>query len=226
MTTVSATATAPFEYKPPQDPHLTIVHQDDDLLVLNKPSGLLSVPGRLEEHKDCLESRAQATFPTATTVHRLDMDTSGILIMALNKTAHRHLGLQFEKRMTSKTYRARVWGHPKDDQGLIDLPLRCDWPNRPKQMVDHQQGRSAQTNWQVVQREEHTTLVELAPITGRSHQLRVHMLEMGHPIVGDRFYATGQALHASDRLELHAHILKLRHPTGGTHMCFEAPLPF
>ncbi len=216
----------PFVYAPPMEPFLDVVHQDDQLLVLNKPSGLLSVPGRAEEHKDCLESRAQSVYPTATTIHRLDMDTSGLLCMAMNKDAHRHVGLQFEKRMTRKAYIARVWGHLKEEQGEVDLPLRCDWPNRPKQMVDHELGRSALTKWEVVSREDKTTLVKLMPVTGRSHQLRVHMLALGHPIVGDRFYAEGEALSFSQRLHLHAQTLELRHPIGGEYNTFTASCPF
>lgn len=208
------------------EPFLDVVHQDDDLLVLNKPSGLLSVPGRVEAHKDCLETRAQSIYPTATTVHRLDMDTSGLLVMAMNKNAHRHMGLQFEKRMTRKTYMARIWGHPANDAGEVDLPLRCDWPSRPKQIVDHEQGRSSQTRWEVLEREEKTTLVMLTPITGRTHQLRVHMLELGYPIVGDRFYAEGEALSFALRLHLHAQTLEIRHPNGGEYNTFTAACPF
>ncbi len=216
----------PFIYTPPAEPFLDVVHQDEQLLVLNKPCGLLSVPGKAEEHKDCLETRAQSLYPTATTIHRLDMDTSGLLVMAMNKEAHRHVGLQFEKRMTRKTYIARVWGHITEVHGEVDLPLRCDWPNRPKQMVDHELGRSALTRWEVIEREAKTTLVKLMPVTGRSHQLRVHMLAIGHPIVGDRFYAQGEALSFSDRLHLHAQTLELRHPVGGEYNTFTAPCPF
>ncbi|MGJ8527156.1 RluA family pseudouridine synthase [Maritalea sp.] len=215
-----------FVYAPPTDPYLDVVHNDDDILVLNKPSGLLTVPGKAAEHSDCLEKRAQEKFPSATIVHRLDMDTSGIIIMAMHRSAHRHLGLQFERRHTAKTYIADVFGCMQDDQGTVDLPLRCDWPNRPRQMVDHEEGRSAQTGWQALERFENHTRVELTPITGRTHQLRVHMLELGHPILGDRFYATGDALDAADRLRLHAKSLTLHHPTGGKRVTFNAALPF
>ncbi|WP_310621391.1 pseudouridine synthase [Flexibacterium corallicola] len=221
-----SSTTSPFIYAPPTEPHLEILHQDDDILLLSKPSGLLSVPGKALEHRDCLETRAQGVFPSATTVHRLDMDTSGVMVMAMNRSAHRHLGLQFERRKTKKTYLARVWGQICEDEGQVDLPLRCDWPNRPKQMVDHELGRSAQTNWQIIQREEHTTLVKLMPVTGRSHQLRVHMLELGHPIVGDRFYADGEALNFSQRLQLHAHTLEFYHPDGGAWQSFSSSCPF
>lgn len=215
-----------FVYEPPTDPFLSVIHVDDDILVLNKPSGLLTVPGKAAEHSDCLETRAQEEFSSARIVHRLDMDTSGVVIMAMHADAHRHLGLQFERRHTSKTYVADVFGVIDNEQGEIDLPLRCDWPNRPKQMVDHEQGRKALTKWRVIDRTETSTRVELTPITGRSHQLRVHMLELGHPILGDRFYASGDALEASERLQLHALSLTIHHPTGGERLTFEAPLPF
>lgn len=194
--------------------------------MLNKPSGLLTVPGKATEHADCLEARAQEQYAGARIVHRLDMDTSGVVIMAMHADAHRHLGLQFERRHTAKTYIADIFGQIKNDQGEIDLPLRCDWPNRPKQMVDHDEGRKALTKWRVLERHENHTRVELTPITGRSHQLRVHMLELGHPILGDRFYATGEALEASKRLRLHAQSLTVHHPTGGERVTFVAPMPF
>jgi len=215
-----------FVYDPPSDPFLNVIYADNDVLVLNKPSGLLTVPGKAAEHADCLQTRAQKQHPDARIVHRLDMDTSGVVIMAMHADAHRHLGLQFERRHTAKTYIADVFGQIKEDQGEIDLPLRCDWPNRPKQMVDHNEGRKALTKWRVLDRDKNNTRVELTPITGRSHQLRVHLLEIGHPILGDRFYATGEALAASQRLRLHAQSLTVHHPTGGERVTFKAPLPF
>jgi tRNA pseudouridine32 synthase/23S rRNA pseudouridine746 synthase len=215
-----------FEYAPQTDPYLTVLHQDDDILVLDKPSGLLTVPGKAAEHSDCLEKRAQEQFETARIVHRLDMDTSGVVIMAMNAAAHRHLGLQFERRHTKKTYIADVYGVMEDESGTVDLPLRCDWPNRPKQMVDFDEGRKATTHWKVLSRSENQTRVELTPITGRSHQLRVHMLALGHPILGDRFYAEGDALEMADRLCLHAQDLSIFHPNGGETISFHAPCPF
>lgn len=215
-----------FEYAPPTEPYLTVLHQDDDILVLDKPSGLLTVPGKAAEHSDCLEKRAQEQFETARIVHRLDMDTSGVVIMAMNAAAHRHLGLQFERRHTKKTYIANVYGVMEDECGTVDLPLRCDWPNRPKQMVDFDEGRKATTYWKILSRSEKHTRVELTPITGRSHQLRVHMLALGHPILGDRFYAQGDALEMADRLCLHAQDLTIFHPNGGETMSFHAPCPF
>ena len=215
----------PLLYKPP-DEEIPILHSDGDILVVSKPAGLLSVPGKAAEHADCLESRIQAIYPQARVVHRLDMATSGIMVMAMNANAHRHLGLQFERRHIKKIYVARVWGRVKDDDGEIDLPLRCDWPNRPLQMVDHEQGKSAQTNWQVLEREENSTKLLLKPKTGRSHQLRVHMLAIGHVILGDEFYAAGEALEICDRLMLHAQSLELFHPIGGAINVFNDRAPF
>lgn len=219
-------APAPFVYDPPQEPYLSVLHADKDLLVVDKPSGLLSVPGKAAEHGDCLERRAQQEYPEARIVHRLDMDTSGVMVLAMNAVAHRHLGLQFERRKTAKTYVAEVWGHVADDEGEVDLPLICDWPNRPKQIVSFEHGKSALTKWQVVERGDETTRVRLFPHTGRSHQLRVHMLALGHPILGDRFYAEGAALFAAPRLALHAESLTVHHPTGGERITFQVPCPF
>ncbi|HIP24090.1 MAG TPA: RNA pseudouridine synthase, partial [Rhodobacteraceae bacterium] len=183
------------------------------------------VPGRAAEHADCLETRAKAAFPEALLVHRLDMDTSGVMIFAMNKAAQRHVGLQFERRHTVKTYEALVWGQP-EDAGEVDLPLIVDWPNRPLQMVDHERGKKAHTKWDVLAREATHARVRLMPTTGRSHQLRVHMLAIGHVILGDRFYAKGEALQAAPRLCLHALSLEIYHPTGGARVVFKAPCPF
>ena len=223
---MSQSLPAQFVYDPPLDPYLPVLHADDDLLVIDKPSGLLSVPGKAPEHADCVERRAQDVYPGARIVHRLDMDTSGVMVLARHASAHRHLGLQFERRKTSKIYLAEIWGHPEAEEGEIDLPLVCDWPNRPKQMVSFDFGKPALTRWQVISRSARTTRVRLSPHTGRSHQLRVHMLALGHPIVGDRFYAEGAALEASSRLALHAQSLELHHPTGGDRVRFEADCPF
>ena len=215
-----------FTYSPPSDDGLNIVHVDDDILVLSKPANLLSVPGKTEDHADCLETRALSEFPTATVVHRLDRGTSGIFIMALNAKAHRHLGLQFEKRQTAKTYIAEVIGVVEKDEGIINLPMRTDWYNRPKQMVDTYFGREAITEWKVVLRGSETTRMELHPKTGRSHQLRVHLQELGHPILGDSFYAPPHAVAMSKRLLLHAQTLELFHPSNGERMSFTSPCPF
>ena len=215
-----------FIYNPPVEPRLSVIYRDDDLLVLDKPSGLLTVPGKAPEHGECLEKRARGTCPEARIVHRLDMDTSGIVVLALNAKAHRHLGLQFERRHIKKTYIARVWGLVEKDNGTIDLPLICDWPNRPRQMVDHERGKSAQTDWQVLARQDNSTRVKLTPLTGRSHQLRVHMLSLGHVILGDNIYADALALAAADRLQLHAQSLILFHPADGRTCEFESKCPF
>ncbi|PKG85300.1 RNA pseudouridine synthase [Colwellia sp. 75C3] len=224
-----------FIYLPPMSPYLDIIYQDDDFIVLNKASGILSVPGRLPEHQDCLQNRVQRILPTATIVHRLDMATSGLMIMALNKLAHVAISRQFEQRKTQKTYLARVFGLVALDEGSVDLPLICDWPNRPKQKVDHENGKQSLTHYRVLNRsqEEHdstdeqaSTLVELTPVTGRSHQLRVHMLALGHPILGDRLYASKEALAMKNRLQLHALKLSLFHPKTEKAITFNAPCPF
>ena len=211
-------------YFPPMDP-LDVVHLDHEILVVNKPSGLLSVPGRGALLGDCLITRIQSEYPTALLVHRLDRDTSGVMVFALSPNAQRHLGLQFEKRQTKKTYVARVWGQIKADTGTVDLPIIVDWPNRPKQMICHETGRAAATDWQVINRNRGETRVKLSPKTGRSHQLRIHMLALGHPILGDPFYGTPESQEAT-RLMLHSHRLRLRHPDGGEMMDFRAKLPF
>jgi tRNA pseudouridine32 synthase/23S rRNA pseudouridine746 synthase len=200
------------EYNPPREPWVDIVIEDEDILVVNKPSGLLSVPGRLAEHYDSMWSRVIETYPDAQVVHRLDMATSGLMLMAKHKEAERSLKKQFQYRLTHKVYYARVWGQVEQQEGEIDLPLRCDWENRPRQMVCFEHGKPSQTRYEVVKREAQTTVVRLLPITGRSHQLRVHMQALGHPIVGDEFYSEGEAFDYSDRLELHAAELSFYHP--------------
>ncbi|AJE45141.1 RluA family pseudouridine synthase [Celeribacter indicus] len=212
------------DYAPPQEP-LSILHADHEILVVDKPSGLLSVPGKGEHLSDCLMSRIRAVFPEALLVHRLDRDTSGVMVFALTPHAQRHLGLQFEKRQTKKTYVAWLHGELAPKTGTVDLPLIVDWPNRPKQKVDHENGRPAVTEWRVVRHAEGQTRVRLMPKTGRSHQLRVHMLALGHPIMGDPFYAEGPAREAP-RLMLHAEQLRFRHPDGGAGLSFTAPCPF
>ncbi|WP_086982108.1 bifunctional tRNA pseudouridine(32) synthase/23S rRNA pseudouridine(746) synthase RluA [Vibrio aphrogenes] len=202
-----------LEYLPPTEPWIDIVYQDEHILVANKPAGLLSVPGRLAEHYDSMWSRLREAYPEIEVVHRLDMATSGLMLFALTKEAERHIKKQFQYRLTHKIYYARVWGNVEQDQGEIDLPLICDWPNRPRQKVCHQDGKPSLTRYQVVAREGQTTVVRLLPITGRSHQLRVHMLALGHPIVGDEFYATPDALAYSQRLQLHSAELSFYHPS-------------
>ena len=213
-------------YAPPMRPYLNIVFKDEHLLVLNKPSGLLTVPGKALEHKDSLELRVQRVYPTAKIVHRLDMATSGLLVMALDKDTHRQLSKQFELRQTRKTYIARVYGEVSGERGSVDLPLICDWPNRPKQMVCQQRGKPSLTHWRVLERNDNSTRMELTPVTGRSHQLRVHMLSLGHPILGDRLYAHSDALTMAQRLQLHAKTLGFTHPVTELPLELSAPVPF
>ncbi|MEE9387152.1 MAG: pseudouridine synthase [Paracoccaceae bacterium] len=211
-------------YAPPNDP-LVILHHDHEILLVDKPSGLLSVPGKGPHLADCLIKRVQDVFPEALLVHRLDRDTSGVMVFALTRHAQRHLGLQFEKRQIKKTYVARVWGHVAEKTGTVDLPLIVDWPNRPLQMVDFETGKQAITDWRVQRYGDGETRIRLFPQTGRSHQLRVHMQQIGHPILGDPFYASGDAL-KFPRLMLHAESLRLRHPDGGKGLAFRAKTTF
>ncbi|WP_417482664.1 RluA family pseudouridine synthase [Maricaulis sp.] len=216
----------PFTYAPPPAGPLPIVHADDHILVLDKPAGLLTVAGNSPELADCLEARVRAQYPTATMIHRLDMDTSGLIVLALNARAHAHIGKQFEKRLTRKAYIAIVQGQMAQATGRIDQPMKSDWPNRPKQHVDPVDGRTAITDWQVLETAADHTRLRLAPLTGRTHQLRVHLAWLGHPILGDNLYAPEDALAASDRLCLHAETLEFRHPDGGAPVRFESPAPF
>ena len=211
-------------YLPPQEP-LRIVHADAEILVVDKPSGLLTVPGRGEGLEDCVEARLRALHPEALLLHRLDMDTSGILLFARSPEARRHIARQFNKHRVEKTYQALVWGRPAADGGRIEAPLRCDWPNRPLQEV-HPEGRPSTTDWAVLAEEGPLSRLALHPLTGRTHQLRVHLLHLGHPIAGDPFYAKGAAREASDRLALHAQAIRFRHPDGGAWVTYEAPVPF
>jgi len=219
-----ATVFMSSDYNPPQDP-LVFLHDDHEVVLVNKPEGLLSVPGKGEHLSDCLMERVKAVFPTALLVHRLDRDTSGVMIFALTPHAQRHLGLQFEKRMTKKTYIARVWGEMTEKSGTVDAPIIVDWENRPRQKIDFETGRSAQTDWKVVRARDGETRVRLMPKTGRSHQLRVHMLSLGHPILGDPFYAEGPA-RDYPRMMLHSETLQFRHPDGGQGMRITARGPF
>lgn len=192
-----------------------ILYQDEHIMVVNKPSGLLSVPGRLDEHKDSVMTRIQRDFPQAESVHRLDMATSGVIVVALNKAAERELKRQFREREPKKQYIARVWGHPQPAEGTVDLPLICDWPNRPKQKVCYETGKAAQTEYEVLEyAEDNTARVRLKPITGRSHQLRVHMLALGHPILATALRHAGGAgdgpAPAASRRDAHHHPPRLR----------------
>lgn len=201
-----------------------VLAETPSYLVLDKPAGLLSVPGKAEP--DCLERRVEAAYPDALTVHRLDMATSGVCVMARSKAHLAHLQQQFERRQTRKRYEAIVAGHVSDDEGTISAPIICDWPNRPLQMIDHENGREAITHWRVLERRDDRTRVELKPVTGRSHQLRVHMKSLGHPILGDRWYADEKAAAASPRLLLHAAELAFSEPGTSTPVSFQSPCPF
>ncbi|MEL6582518.1 MAG: pseudouridine synthase [Pseudomonadota bacterium] len=207
-------------YHPPKGP-VRVIHQDGTLLVVDKPTGLLSVPGKAKELSDCLLARVERESPGALLVHRLDMDTSGVMVFAQSKAAQRHLGLQFERRHIEKQYLAEVDGIVREDRGEIALPLIADWPNRPLQKVCFETGKPALTAWEVLERRAQTTVLALYPHTGRSHQLRVHCKEISRPIVGDRFYGGPPA----ERLMLHAYTLTLRHPEGGAPHTFTAPPP-
>ncbi|MDO5604634.1 MAG: pseudouridine synthase [Paracoccus sp. (in: a-proteobacteria)] len=213
-----------FVYAPPADPPHILYH-DHEVLVADKQAGLLSVPGRGEDRADCLIARLRGAFPTVLLVHRLDLDTSGVMVFALTPHAQRHLSRQFEERHTHKVYVARVAGRVTQKTGTVDLPLIVDWPNRPRQKVDHEQGRPARTDWRVIRAGDDETRIRLFPLTGRSHQLRVHMAETGHPILGDPLYATGAAA-GYPRLMLHAQSLRFRHPDSGVQISFSAPVPF
>ena len=212
-------------YNPPMEPYISVIHRDADILVLDKPSGLLSVPGRDPALSDSLATRVQKQFPQALMIHRLDKDTSGVVLMSLNRKAHAKIAAQFENRTTEKSYISVVWGNVTEDEGLIDLPLAIDPDNKPRHRVDHDNGKPAQTRWQVLARGENTTRLRLFPLTGRTHQLRVHMKAIGHVMLGDEFYADGEALRAADRLLLHAEELAFCHPDGRS-VKFTIPCPF
>ncbi len=205
---------------------LDIVHQDERLIVFNKPVGLLSVPGIGPDKQDCLARRAAARFPGARIVHRLDRDTSGVLAMALDADAHRDLSGQFERREVRKVYVAVVSGVLSGESGQIDLPMRKDLDDPPRQLIDHEHGRSALTGWRVLGSFGDRSRLELCPLTGRSHQLRLHMQAIGHPILGDDLYAPPEIAAAADRLLLHATSLSLLHPSTGRRIGFEVPCPF
>lgn len=204
------------------------LYQDEHLLITVKPAGLLTVPGRGPEKQDCLIHRLLADFPNSRVVHRLDMATSGLVVVAQSLPALQALSRLFETRQIQKEYTAVVAGLMAEDIGEVTLPLICDWPNRPRQMVCHIHGKSAHTRYRVLERDQvrQHTRVQLLPITGRSHQLRVHMQALGHAILGDEFYAEGAALAAAPRLLLHASRLQFQHPLTGEALDIHAPAPF
>ncbi|WP_233341688.1 pseudouridine synthase [Robiginitomaculum antarcticum] len=220
-----------FDYAPPATDFTPqgrdIIYCDDHIIVASKPPGLLSVDGKSDGHKDSLSSRMAAAYPGARIVHRLDMATSGVIIFARTPEAMRHIGLQFERRHVEKSYIAQISGHPDSDNGEIDAAIICDWPRRPLQMIDFAQGRKAVTRWEVISCDhKNTSRIKLTPVTGRSHQLRLHMLYIRHPILGDRLYAPDAIYAAAPRLYLHAHTLSIFHPAGGARVTFKAPCPF
>lgn len=207
------------------------LYADEALLVFDKPSGLLAVPGRGPDKQDCLAARVQARYPDALIVHRLDMATSGLMVMARGAAVQRELSRAFAAREVSKRYIAVVAGRldaPSQGWGVIDLPIVVDWPNRPLRIVDHTRGKPSLTRWRVLGNDETglRTRIELEPVTGRSHQLRVHLAELGHPILGDALYAPPQVQARSGRLLLHAWSLDFMHPLSGERLAFECPPPF
>jgi tRNA pseudouridine32 synthase/23S rRNA pseudouridine746 synthase len=207
---------------------LGVVHGDAACIVVVKPAGLLSVPGRGEHLQDCVASRVQAMFDDALVVHRLDMATSGLMLFARGAGAQRALSIAFAAREVHKRYVAVVDGLIERDCGAIDLPLMADWPNRPKQKADREHGKPSLTRYRVLARDAaaRTTRVELEPVTGRAHQLRVHLLSLGHPILGDALYAPPEVQARADRLLLHASALRFTHPVSGTPMAFESSATF
>lgn len=207
---------------------MQILYRDKHMLVINKPSGLLSQPGSLT---DSVVHRLEKRFPFLGQVHRLDMSTSGVMVFGLSKKAQSNLSIQFQDRTTFKVYEAIVYGELPCPKGQVNLPIRCDWPNRPKQEI-HNEGRQSLTHWQLINHEKigpnkiPCSRISLIPHTGRSHQLRIHMSTMGFSIIGDYFYAKGEALHASQRLNLHARSLHINHPISGHRMHIESNAPF
>jgi len=201
------------------------LYQDDTLLAVDKPVGLLSVPGRGEANRDCVAARVQAETPGALVVHRLDQATSGVMLFGRGALAQRALSIAFAERRVAKRYEAIVHGLVDDNAGEIDLPLLTDWPNRPRQKVDHERGKPSLTRWRVLSRDEasSTTRLQLEPVTGRSHQLRVHLAAIGHAIVGDTLYAPSAT---GPRLMLHACELRLPHPVDARTLVIVSPLPF
>ncbi|WP_373083934.1 RluA family pseudouridine synthase [Sneathiella sp.] len=209
--------------KPPTDPRFDILYEDGQILVVNKPSGLLSVPGRGDHLADCMESRCQEKFPLARTVHRLDMDTSGVMVLAIGPEVHRSLNKLFADRAVEKHYAAWVTGEVAGTSGEIALPLSADWPNRPRQKVDPVSGKPSLTRWRVTARRAGSTALILSPVTGRTHQLRVHCAAIGHPVLGDRLYGSPEVRKMAPRLQLHAETLAFPHPVTSEPLSFHVP---
>ncbi|MEH6609402.1 MAG: pseudouridine synthase [Halioglobus sp.] len=211
---------------PHSQEEIRILYQDADLLLVRKPDLLLSVPGRHPLNRDCLITRLQEDFPSATIVHRLDLDTSGIMVIPLNKPTHVHISRQFQERRVAKTYTAVVFGQVADDAGVVDLPIARDWENRPRQIICTERGKNALTHFEVLARDSDRTRILLKPVTGRTHQLRIHMRELGHPILGCDMYAHEEALAMASRLMLHATTLGFEHPNTGQWLSGESPPDF
>jgi tRNA pseudouridine32 synthase / 23S rRNA pseudouridine746 synthase len=217
-----------YPYAPPPDLGLDVVHEDAHLLAVNKANGLLSVPGRGAAMQDCLASRVQARWPQALVVHRLDEDTSGLVLFALNADVQRQLSAAFESRTVDKRYTAVVHGLMAHDQGEVTARIGRNWAMRPMRCIDPDDGQSAHTVFKVIQRNTapHTTRVMLQALTGRTHQLRVHMAHIGHAICGDALYGNQEALHAAPRLMLHAQYLAFTHPVTGQSLELYSEAPF
>ena len=215
-------------YAPQSPKNFVLQHVDASLIVVEKPSGLLSVPGRGDDKQDCLIRRVQSEFPDALIVHRLDRDTSGLLVLARGKAMHRHLSLLFQNRLVEKRYVAIVAGKLAQNAGEINLPLTVDWPNRPRHIVDFANGKAALTRYRVrhFSEAQQDSRLELIPETGRTHQLRVHLLALGHPILGDSLYADPARLAKANRLLLHAEYLAFEHPESHTPLAFNCPAAF
>lgn len=228
MSQLAASRLPALPYIAPPDSGIEIVHLDSALLLVNKPAGLLAVPGRGAEKQDCLARRVQAAHPSALIVHRLDMHTSGLLLFAFGKEMQRQLSIHFAQRRIDKRYVAVVAGQPVAASGTIDLPLAADWPRRPRQKVDRLAGKPARTRYQVLQHDAaaDTTRLALWPETGRTHQLRLHLQAIGHPIIGDLLYGGGATPGQPQRLLLHAEHLALVHPASGQTMHFSSAAPF
>jgi tRNA pseudouridine32 synthase/23S rRNA pseudouridine746 synthase len=205
---------------------IQILYEDKDLLLVRKPDLLLSIPGRHPLNKDCLITRLRQKYPSASMVHRLDLDTSGIMVIPLNKPTHAHISRQFQERRVEKAYEAVVFGEVELDAGEIDLPIAVDWNNRPRQIICSERGKQALTRYSVLSREGDRSRLLLRPVTGRSHQLRIHLRELGHPILGCDMYAHEKALAMAPRLMLHATALAFTHPGSGQWLSGECPADF
>jgi tRNA pseudouridine32 synthase/23S rRNA pseudouridine746 synthase len=217
---------APIYLVPHSTEDIDILYEDADLLLVRKPDLLLSIPGRHPSNKDSLITRLRRDYPSASIVHRLDLDTSGIMVIPLTKPAHAHISRQFQQREVKKTYHAIVYGTVRQDEGEIDLPITPDWADRPRQKICYERGKHALTRFQVLARPGDRTRLLLTPVTGRSHQLRIHLRELGHPILGCDMYAHETALHMAPRLMLHATTLEFAHPVTGERVLGQCPPDF